>query len=266
MVIDVRDVTWNRDNKMILEQVSWEVKQGEHWCLLGLNGSGKTTLLNMINGYIWPTSGSVSVLGKKFGTFDLRELRKQIGWVSTSLQQRLHGHETVQKIVLSGKFASIGLYDNIEESDEDKALSLIKLLGCERLLGRTYDTLSQGERQRVLIGRALMASPKLLILDEPCTGLDIFARDQLLHMIQAIAREPDAPTLIYVTHHIEEIMPCFNKTLLIKQGAVFSSGNTADQLTSAHLSEFFDSAIEVRQELGQRYSLQLLSNEPHYHK
>lgn len=258
MVIDVREVTWKRDNKTILDRVSWEVKRGEHWCLLGLNGSGKTTLLNMINGYIWPTSGSVSVLGKRFGTFDLRELRKHIGWVSTSLQQKLYGHETVEKIVLSGKFATIGLYDDIEETDEEKALSLIRLLGCERLLNRTYDTLSQGERQRVLIGRALMASPKLLILDEPCTGLDIFARDQLLHMIQSIAREPDAPTLIYVTHHVQEIMPCFNKALLIKEGTVFSSGNTADQLTSAHLSEFFHARIEVRQELGNRYSLQLL--------
>ncbi|RJG26589.1 ABC transporter ATP-binding protein [Paenibacillus thiaminolyticus] len=261
MVIDVQEVTWKRDNKTILDRVSWEVKPGEHWCLLGLNGSGKTTLLNMINGYIWPTSGSVSVLGKRFGTFDLRELRKHIGWVSTSLQQKLYGHETVEKIVLSGKFATIGLYDDIEETDEEKALSLIRLLGCERLLNRTYDTLSQGERQRVLIGRALMASPKLLILDEPCTGLDIFARDQLLHMIQSIAREPDAPTLIYVTHHVEEIMPCFNRALLIKQGTVFSSGNTADQLTSAHLSEFFHARIEVRQELGQRYSLQLLNTE-----
>ncbi|WII37912.1 ABC transporter ATP-binding protein [Paenibacillus thiaminolyticus] len=261
MVIDVREVTWKRDNKTILDQVSWEVKPGEHWCLLGLNGSGKTTLLNMINGYIWPTSGSVSVLGKRFGTFDLRELRKHIGWVSTSLQQKLYGHETVEKIVLSGKFATIGLYDDIEETDEEKALSLIRLLGCERLLNRTYDTLSQGERQRVLIGRALMASPKLLILDEPCTGLDIFARDQLLHMIQSIAHEPDAPTLIYVTHHVEEIMPCFNKALLIKQGTVFSSGNTADQLTSFHLSEFFHARIEVRQELGQRYSLHLLDTE-----
>lgn len=258
MVIDVREVTWKRDNKTILDRVSWEVKRGEHWCLLGLNGSGKTTLLNMINGYIWPTSGSVSVLDKRFGTFDLRELRKHIGWVSTSLQQKLYGHETVEKIVLSGKFATIGLYDDIEETDEEKALSLIRLLGCERLLNRTYDTLSQGERQRVLIGRALMASPKLLILDEPCTGLDIFARDQLLHMIQSIAREPDAPTLIYVTHHVEEIMPCFNKALLIKEGTVFSSGNTADQLISAHLSEFFHARIEVRQELGNRYSLQLL--------
>ncbi|MGG4393720.1 ABC transporter ATP-binding protein [Paenibacillus thiaminolyticus] len=261
MVIDVREVTWKRDNKTILDRVSWEVRPGEHWCLLGLNGSGKTTLLNMINGYIWPTSGSVSVLGKRFGTFDLRELRKHIGWVSTSLQQKLYGHETVEKIVLSGKFATIGLYDDIEETDEEKALSLIRLLGCERLLNRTYDTLSQGERQRVLIGRALMASPKLLILDEPCTGLDIFARDQLLHMIQSIAREPDAPTLIYVTHHVEEIMPCFNKALLIKQGTVFSSGNTADQLTSVHLSEFFHARIEVRQELGERYSLQLLGTE-----
>lgn len=244
MIIDIQKVTWKRD-KTILKDVSWQVTQGEHWCLVGLNGSGKTTLLNIINGYNWPTSGNVRVLGHAFGQYDLRELRKEIGWVSSSLQMRLYGNETALEIVLSGKFASIGLYEQTEEKDVEEAIQLLTFLGCRNLMNQTYDTLSQGERQRVLIARALMASPKLLILDEPCTGLDLFAREQLLNMIEKISRQPDAPTLIYVTHHIEEILPCFNKTLLLKGGEVFHAGCTEEMLSSDMLSRFFDVPIEA---------------------
>lgn len=176
--------------------------------------------------------------GKKFGEFDLRELRKSIGWVSTSLQQKLYGSETALKIVLSGKFATIGLYDFTNNEDIRQAEALMKSLGCTALMDRTYDTLSQGERQRVLIARALMAAPKLLILDEPCTGLDVFAREQLLQMIAAVAAEKEAPTIIYVTHHVEEILPCFTKTLLIKEGEVFAAMDTSETLTSALMSDF----------------------------
>ncbi|MGO4372609.1 ATP-binding cassette domain-containing protein [Paenibacillus sp. MCAF20] len=128
MVIDIKGVSWDRGDKTILQQIDWKVQEGEHWCLLGLNGSGKTTLLNMINGYIWPTVGQMEVLGKKFGEFDLRELRKSIGWVSTSLQQKLYGSETAFNIVLSGKFATIGLYDRTDDNDSDKAEALMTLL------------------------------------------------------------------------------------------------------------------------------------------
>ncbi len=244
MIIDVNKVSWQRD-KWILKDVTWQVNPGEHWCMVGLNGSGKTSLLNIINGYIWPTSGTVSVLGKKFGEYDLRELRKEIGWVSSSLQQKLYGNETAVQIVLSGKFASIGLYERIDEKDLEEAVNLLTFLGCGSLVNQTYDTLSQGERQRVLIARALIASPNLLILDEPCTGLDIFAREQLLETIGKIANQPDAPTLIYVTHHIEEILPCFHHTLLLKDGAVFKSGLTIEILTSEVLSKFFDVPVKA---------------------
>ncbi|MDQ0111686.1 ABC transporter ATP-binding protein [Paenibacillus harenae] len=247
MVIDINGVSWDRGDKTILREIDWEVQEGEHWCLLGLNGSGKTTLLNMINGYIWPTAGQMAVLGKKFGEFDLRELRKSIGWVSTSLQQKLHGSETAFKIVLSGKFATIGLYDHADEADSQKAEALMRSLGCAALMQRTYDTLSQGERQRVLIARALMASPKLLILDEPCTGLDVFAREQLLYMISSVAEQEQAPTIIYVTHHVEEILPCFSKTLLIKDGTVFAASSTNDVLKTDTMSAFF--GVPVRMEL-----------------
>ncbi|MBD2869508.1 ABC transporter ATP-binding protein [Paenibacillus arenilitoris] len=253
MIIDIRNVSWDRGDKSILRGVNWTVREGEHWCLLGLNGSGKTTLLNMINGYIWPTEGSMSVLGRTFGEFDLRELRKNIGWVSTSLQQKLYGSETAFKIVLSGKFATIGLYDRTEPEDEDKAEELMRSIGCARLMDRAYDTLSQGERQRVLIARALMASPKLLILDEPCTGLDVFAREQLLQMIASVAGQENAPTIVYVTHHVEEILPCFTKTLLIKDGRVFAAKETSGVLTSGTMSEFFGVPVEIDRHAGRSW-------------
>ncbi|MBM7646631.1 iron complex transport system ATP-binding protein [Scopulibacillus daqui] len=245
MIIDIKNATWQRGDKTILKDVSWQVKNGEHWCLLGLNGAGKTALLNLINGYMFPTKGDVTVLGFEFGKSPLPELRKLIGWVSSSLQQRLYGNDTVEEIILSGKFASIGLYQQPEENDIEKAGKILADLGCEQFRFRRYETLSQGERQKILIARALMASPKLLILDEPCTGLDIFAREQLLSMIDTIAKQPDAPTLIYVTHHVEEILPCFSHTLLLKQGEVFRAGKTADVLTEGELTDFFGTPLEV---------------------
>jgi iron complex transport system ATP-binding protein len=245
MIIDISNVSWDREQKTVLRHMNWQVNDGEHWCLLGLNGSGKTTLLNMINGYIWPTEGRISVLGKTFGEFDLRELRKSIGWVSTSLQQKLYGSETAITIVLSGKFATIGLYDETNDEDLAKAEALMHSLGCTALINRTYDTLSQGERQRVLIARALMGSPRLLILDEPCTGLDVFAREQLLQMINQVVSQEGAPTIIYVTHHVEEILPCFTKSLLIKDGEVFTAGETDKILTSETMSRFLGVPVEI---------------------
>ena len=247
-MITVENVSFRRNNKRILHDVSWSVQQGEHWCLLGLNGSGKTTLLNIINGYIWPTEGEVHVLGHTFGQTNLPELRKEIGWVSSSLQQRFREHDTVFRIILSGKFASIGLYDEVDERDIERAKELMKLLQCEHLQNQAYGVLSQGERQRVLIARALMPSPKLLILDEPCTGLDLLAREQLLQFIEKVAAEPNGPTLIYVTHHVEEILPCFTHTLLMREGEVFASGQTNEQLTGSMLSDFFKRPIAVQHE------------------
>lgn len=249
MIINMKNVCWKRGKNWILQNLSWDVKEKEHWCILGLNGSGKTTLLNMINGYIWPTKGEVNVLGNKFGRTDLRELRKSIGWVSSSLQQQLPDEEIVENIVLSGKFASIGLYEQASPQDYEKVHDLLTLLDCQHLRNRMYQTLSQGERQRILIARALMAAPKLLILDEPCTGLDIIAREQLLQLIETLANQPDGPTLIYVTHHVEEILPSFQKTLLLKNGEPFASGNTVDLLTEKRLSEFYGTPISVTKNL-----------------
>lgn len=248
MVIDVRDVSIIRDSKYILKEINWSVEKGEHWAILGLNGSGKTTLLNMISGYLLPSKGELRVLGETFGRYDLRELRKSIGWVSSAMQERLYGNESAEDIVISGKYASMGLFHEPSRQDKELARALLDKLSSSHLAQRTYKTLSQGEKQRVLIARGLMPSPKLLILDEPCTGLDIFSKDQLLVDIEKLSRDSDSPTLVYVTHQIDEILPIFNHTLLMRRGELHSSGLTAEILTSKNLSDFFERPIKCLKE------------------
>ncbi|MEF2964230.1 ABC transporter ATP-binding protein [Paenibacillus sp. M1] len=244
-IIEMNGVSWSRDNKLILNDINWRVNEGEHWAILGLNGSGKTTLLNMINGYIWPSRGQVSVLGLPFGTVDLRELRKSIGWVSSSFQERLYASDKTQNIVISGKHASIGLYAEPDEQDFQKAKELMERLSCSHLYDRTYQSCSQGEKQKLLIARALMPSPKLLILDEATNGLDFLSREALLSSITELAASPDAPSMLFVTHHIEEILPIFNKSLLIRKGEQFSQGGSKEMLTSENLSTFFETPVQV---------------------
>ncbi|NEW06720.1 ABC transporter ATP-binding protein [Paenibacillus sp. SYP-B3998] len=245
MVIHIERASYCKSDKTLLKDIHWEVKKGEHWAILGLNGSGKTTLLNVINGYIWPNEGKVSVLGNDFGTIDLRELRKEIGWVSSSLQEKLYMNDKAEHIVVSGKFATIGLYDNPSEAQWVQAELFMQQLGCGHLKGRTFQSCSQGEKQKLLIARALMASPKLLILDEPCNGLDLFSREQLLEAIERLAQDEQAPTLLYVTHHTEEILPIFQHALLLRRGEVFRQGQLRDVLTSEQLSLFFETIVEV---------------------
>lgn len=245
-VLELENVTRRRNGKNVLDKVNWQVEKGEHWVLYGLNGAGKTSLLDLINAYFFPTEGKVSVLGLEFGkTYLSEKLRKQIGFVSSSLQQKISPYDNAYEVVLSGAYASIGLYEETTEAIDRKGVEILKELGCLEYANRTYETLSHGERQRVLIGRALMAEPALLVLDEPANGLDFIAREMLLETIEGIATKPDAPTIIYVTHHIEEILPVFTKTLLLKDGAVFASGNTDELVTSERLSAFFGMPVEV---------------------
>lgn len=243
--IEMNNVSWYRDGKAVLEGIDWKVGEGEHWALFGLNGSGKTTLLNLLCGYIWPTNGEIHVLGHKFGEVDLRELRKSIGWVSSSLQARIHGSDKAQNLVVSGKYASIGLYDKPSDEDFDRALELMDQLRCGHLKDRTYQTCSQGEQQKLLIARALMANPKLLILDEATNGLDFISREGLLDSIHELASLPVAPTMLYVTHHTEEILPMFSRTLLLRRGEPFKQGSTREVLDGGSLSEFFEMPVQV---------------------
>jgi len=244
-ILHIEDVSWRRDGKPILSHINWHVEKGEHWALLGLNGAGKTTLLNLINGYIWPTKGTVRVLDQTFGKTDIREMRKAIGWVSSSLQERIKGTSIAEDIVVSGKFSSIGLYDSVTEKDMEKADHIMEQLSISYLKGRMYQTCSQGEQQRILIARGLMDEPELLILDEPTNGLDFIARERLLDSVHQLTRQENAPTIIFVTHHIEEILPDFTNTLLLRQGTVFGQGKREEVLTSERLSTFFDRNVQV---------------------
>lgn len=246
MVVQLENVSLRRNGKWILQDIQWDIKKGENWVLFGLNGSGKTAILNLLNAYNFPTEGKITILGMEFGKTYLGEkLRKQIGFVSSSLQEKFYPSDNAFEVVLSGAFASIGLYETPSDRMRSKATNLLESLGCIEYANRNYETLSQGEKQRVLIARALMADPLLLILDEPTNGLDFIAREQLLESIDMMAKSPGAPTLIYVTHHVEEILPVFNKTLLLKEGQVFSKGNTNAMISSEQLSSFFGLPVKV---------------------
>lgn len=246
MILELEGVTRRRDDKMLLDGVDWQVRKGEHWVLYGLNGAGKTSLLSLINAYFFPTTGKVTVLGMEFGkTYLAEKLRSQIGFVSSSIQQKLPPQDNAYEVVLSGAYASLGLHQETTEEIDQKGVEILRELGCLEYANRNYHTLSQGEKQRVLIGRALMADPALLILDEPTSGLDFIAREELLESIATIAEKPGGPTIIYVTHHIEEILPEFNKTLLLKDGKVFAAGETDKLINSEQFSEFFGMPVTI---------------------
>jgi len=243
--VDIQQMSWRNGSNWLLKDINWTIREKEHWALLGLNGSGKTTLLNIINGYNWPTKGEVSVLGHRFGEIDLRELRKAIGWVSSSLQEKLYASDKTQHVIISGKYATIGLYERVSEEELQQAESFMKTLGCGHLWDREFRTCSQGEKQKILIARALMADPQILILDEPCNGLDLFSRERLLESIAQLAASEKSPTLIYVTHHTEEIIPLFSHTLLLRRGEVIQAGRTEEILQTETLSTFFEAPVIV---------------------
>jgi iron complex transport system ATP-binding protein len=248
MVVLMENVSLKREGKWILQNINWNIEKGEHWILFGLNGSGKTSLLNMLNAEYFPTSGHMTVVDMEFGKTVLGEkLRKKIGLVSSSLQDKLYRNDNAFEIILSGAFASIGLYETPTDELRERAIGLLKDMGCFEYANRKYETLSQGEKQRVLIARALMGNPQLLILDEPTNGLDFIAREQLLESLDTMISKSneDVPSIIYVTHHVDEILPCFSKTLLLKKGEVFATGGTVDLISSEKLSAFLDLPVQV---------------------
>lgn len=245
-VIEMKNVSWRRQGKEILHNIEWEVKNGEHWTVLGLNGAGKTTLLNMVNGYIWPTTGEVSVLGNQFGKTDILKLRRSIGWVSSSLGAKVNERHLAEDLVVSGKFAAVGLmFADPKDEDFEEAREWMRRLGVEHTYGQAYEKCSHGEKQKILIARGLIANPKLLILDEPTSGLDFIAREELLGTIQQLATSEDAPTIIFVTHHIEEVLPVFSHTLLLEDGTVFAKGERKEVLTSENMSKLYGKEIDV---------------------
>ncbi|MGM0169507.1 iron complex transport system ATP-binding protein [Enterococcus sp. AZ135] len=244
-ILAFEQVQFIRQQNALLKDINWRIAAGEDWAVLGLNGAGKSLMLNMISGNLWPTSGKLTVLGEVFGRTSIPDLTKRIGWVSQSLQERIHREEQAEYIVLSGKFASIGIYQQFTEAELDEAKALLTSLGAKKLIGKAYQVLSQGEKQIVLIARALMAKPELLILDEPCNGLDLFAREDLLARIQKMKQAADAPSLLYVTHHTEEILPLLNHVLMIRDGKIFRQGKRDELLNENVLNDFYQRPIAI---------------------
>ena len=252
-VIEVSGLVVERDVS-ILRGIDWRVERGQHWVIVGANGSGKTSLLRALTGYLPPTAGTIRVLGKTYGRSDWRELRKKVGLVSSSVHQMMPEGETALAAVVSGKLAMIGHWGEIAKADRATAVKILARIETSTLAERPWLHLSQGERQRVLIGRALMADPRLLILDEPCAGLDPVAREHFLQFLERLARSKSAPAMVLVTHHVEEITAAFSHLIVLKHGQVIAAGPRCDVLSSKTLSAAFDAQVRLTNRAG-RYSL-----------
>ncbi len=248
-VLRVSGLSVTRGGHPILDKLDWTVAPGEHWAILGANGSGKTSLLSALTGYLTPTRGEVELLGQRYGHANWPALRRRVGLVSSALRQLIHEDEPALEIVVGGRYAAIDVRDRPRPKDIHRAERLLCLVGCPVLGQRPWAYLSQGERQRTLIARALMAQPDLLILDEPCAGLDPIARERFLEFMGCLALQA-MPSLVLVTHHIEEIIPCIAHALVLRAGKVAAAGPTARVLTSRTLSAAFDERVEVQHRDG----------------
>lgn len=247
MVINVENARVYLGGQEILHNISWQVERGERCFILGANGAGKTTLVKMLMGYSWPLYGAkVEVLGKRFGQINLAELRKSIAWVSPFIQQWLADREwTGLDMVISGNDGTIGLFRTPSEEEISKAREIMASLRGEHLLNRTVQTMSSGEQVKVLIGRALMNEPELMILDEPSVYLDIAGREFLLNTIEELARKRPELTIVFITQRIEDILPVFNKGMILKTGNIAAYGSREEVLTEQNLKNAFDLDIKL---------------------
>jgi len=252
----VKGVSVSRGDTSILNGIDWEIGCQDAWVLLGANGSGKTSLLSTFLAYLPASSGVIEVCGKRFGRYPWPELRKRIGIVSSTVRQRIDADEQSCSIVVSGRYATLNHWGDIAEKELREAEVLLQSLDCSYLMYRKWRVLSQGERQRVLIARALMANPDLLILDEPCSGLDPVSREHFLVFLQNLAEQPNRPALVLVTHHVEEVMPAFQHALLLKEGRVLAQGHTDEVFTNELLTETYGASVKISREQG-RYRMTL---------
>ncbi|UYP17660.1 ABC transporter ATP-binding protein [Rhodococcus sp. Z13] len=246
LLIEFEDVVVRRGGNTLVGPVTWKVELDERWVVLGPNGAGKTTLLRVAAAETFPTSGTAHVLAETFGKTDLSELRPRIGLSSAALANRVPNDEKVTDLVLSAGYGVLGRWrEQYENVDTDRAVEMLESLGAEHLADRMYGTLSEGERKRVLIARALMTDPELLLLDEPAAGLDLGGREELVARLATLAADPDAPAIVLVTHHVEEIPPGFTHALLLKEGGVVAQGLLEDVITAPNLSEAFSQSISL---------------------
>ena len=254
-LVALDEVTVLRAGKAIIDRLSWRVNMGESWVIIGPNGAGKTTVLSLLSGYLFPSSGSVTILGDTLGRVDSAEIKMRVGMTSAALLSLLPEDERVGDLVLSSAYAVFGRWnEEYDPWDESRSSALLSTLGVKELRDRLFFTLSEGEKKRVMIARALMPDPELLLMDEPAAGLDLGGREDLLQRISAFAADPSAPGTITVTHHLEEIPAGTTHILVLKSGRSFAQGSIETILTSEMLSDLYGIPLQLGSHLGRYFA------------
>lgn len=254
-ILQLSDISVRRGDRVILGPINWQVLEGQRWVILGPNGAGKTTLLQICSSLIHPTTGEIHILGEKLGRVDVFELRTRIGLTSSALVEQLSPDELVMDVVLTAAYAMLGRWqEKYDLWDESRAMALLTALGVRELGERLFGSLSEGEKKRVQIARALMADPELLLLDEPASSLDLGGREDLLRRIESLSRDPLAPATVIVTHHIEEIPVGTTHALLLRDGVAVAQGEVASVITDQNLTQAYGLAITVQTEGGRFFA------------
>jgi len=253
-VVHLSGVGVRRGNSMLLRDVSWVVHGDERWVVIGPNGAGKTTLLQVAAAQLFPSEGTAEVLGCRLGATDVFELRPRIGLASAALADKVPAREKVIDLVLTASYALVGRWkEEYESADVTRAVELLDALGCAHLIRRRFSTLSEGERKRVQIARALMPDPEMLLLDEPAAGLDLGGREDLVRWISALAHDTSAPSIVMVSHHLEEVAEGFTHAMLMRRGSVLAAGPLKEVFTERNLSKCFGVPLVIEQR-GSRWT------------
>ena len=260
-VLQFAGVTVRRGDATLIEDVDWTVEEDERWVILGPNGAGKTTLMQVASAQIHPSAGVAGILDEVLGAVDVFELRPRIGLTSAALAERIPRHELVRDVIVSASYSVLGRWrEQYDPQDHARSVALMKAMGVARLADRTFGTLSEGERKRVQIARALMTDPELLILDEPAAGLDLGGREDLVSTLSVLAMDGLAPAIVLVSHHVEEIPPGFTHVLMLRDGRVTTSGPIERVMTEETLSQTFGMPLVLQHEAGRWSARRRLRN------